>query len=366
MMNTPQVIAFYLPQFHPTPDNDRWWGRGFTEWTNVAKAKPLFRGHLQPKIPADLGFYDLRVPETREAQAELARKYGVDGFCYYHYWFGNGKMELQRPFEEVLKSGRPDFPFMICWANETWSARLWNKDGSKENKKILAEQTYPEGDIEIHMEYLMPAFSDPRYIKIDGKPVMMIYNPYDLPDIKNYMDEWQNEAKRRGLKGIFFIGQLQRDITPDKIDFLLANGFDAVNTWRLFDVWFKQRSFKQRLKRIFNRIFRDIPGIMEYSKLIGGFIQEEEQDDRVIPTMAPNWDHTPRSGATGTVLVGSSPKAFRRHAEEIMKCASVKTHPIAFLKSWNEWGEGNYMEPDIHFGHQFLEALQEAKQSLKQ
>lgn len=363
-MNTPKVIAFYLPQYHPTSDNDKWWGKGFTEWTNVAKAKPLFKGHEQPKIPADLGFYDLRLPETREAQAAMARNYGIDGFCYYHYWFGNGKQELERPFEEVLQSGKPDFPFMLCWANETWSARFWNKDGSKENRKTLVEQTYPQGDIEKHFAYLKPAFKDSRYIKIDGKPVFMIYNPFDLPDLKNYMEAWQNEAKRNGMEGIFFIGQLHRDITSDKINFLLENGFEAINTCRLFDVWFKKRTPLQRMKRIFNRLVRDVPGMMEYSKLINHFIQSDEQNDRVLPTMVPNWDHTPRSGATGTVLIGATPSAFRNHAEEIMKCAAEKTHPIAFLKSWNEWGEGNYMEPDLIHGHQFLQAFLNAKNSI--
>lgn len=365
-MKTPKVIAFYLPQYHPTPDNDRWWGKGFTEWTNVAKAKPLFKGHQQPKIPADLGFYDLRVPETREAQAEMAKKYGVDGFCYYHYWFGDGKMELQRPFEEVLRLGKPDFPFMLCWANETWSARFWNKDGSKENKRTLIEQTYPEGDIEKHFAYLLPAFTDDRYIKIDGKPVFMIYNPFDLPDLKNYVDIWKDAAKRNGLPGIYIIGQLQRDITTRKIDTLLENGFDAVNTCRLFDVWFKQRTPMKRIERIFNRMVRDIPGMMRYSELIPHFIQKDELKDNVLPTMVPNWDHTPRSGATGTVLVGCSPDAFRLHAEEIMRCAAEKTQPIAFLKSWNEWGEGNYMEPDLNYGHQYLKALQQAKKSIGQ
>lgn len=365
-MKTPKVIAFYLPQYHPTEDNDKWWGKGFTEWTNVAKAKPLFKGHEQPKIPADLGFYDLRVPETREAQADMAKQYGIDGFCYYHYWFGNGKLELERPFEEVLQSGTPDFPFMLCWANESWSARLWNKDGSKVNRKMLVEQTYPEGDIKQHFSYLLPAFKDPRYIKIDGKPVFMIYNPFDLPDLKNYMEAWQEEARRNGLPGIFFIGQLQREISSEKIDYLLSNGFDAVNTWRLFDVWFKKRTSVQRMRRIFNRFVKDVPGIMNYPDIIGDFIQEEELKDRVLPTMVPNWDHTPRSGATGTVLVGATPAAFKKHAAEIMRCASNKTYPFVFLKSWNEWGEGNYMEPDSIYGHQFLQAFSAAKKSLEE
>lgn len=362
---TPKVIAFYLPQYHPTPDNDRWWGKGFTEWTNVAKAKPLFKGHEQPKIPADLGFYDLRLPQTRQAQADLAKEYGIDGFCYYHYWFGDGTQQLQLPFEEVLRNGEPDFPFMLCWANETWSARLWNKDGTKENRKILAEQTYPEGDIQTHFAYLMPAFKDNRYIRIDGRPALMIYNPLDLPNLKEYMAAWQVEARKHGLEGIYFIGHLFRDITSEKIEFLLNNGFDAVNTCRLFDVWLKQRTPVKRIKSVFNRFVKDMPGMMDYSEIITHFVQDEESNDRVLPTMVPNWDHTPRSGVNGTVLVGASPDAFRKHAAEIMQCAASKTHPVAFLKSWNEWGEGNYMEPDLTYGHQYLEAFRQAKELIE-
>ena len=173
-----KVIAFYLPQYHPTPHNNEWWGEGFTEWTNVAKAPKLFWGHYQPKVPADLGFYDLRIPEVREKQAELAKYAGVDGFCYYHYWFGNGRVELETPFNEVLKTGKPDFPFCLCWANETWSRKFWNKDGNVAQSTTLAEQTYPGmDDIISHFMNVLPAFKDPRYIKQDGMPVFMIYRP---------------------------------------------------------------------------------------------------------------------------------------------------------------------------------------------
>ena len=294
----------------------------------------------------------------------MAEKYGVDGFCYYHYWFGNGKRELELPFDEVLNSGQPDFPFMLCWANETWSQRLWNKDGSKINKKTLVEQTYPEGDMEMHFQYLLKAFNDKRYIRIEGKPAFMIYAPFDLPDMENYLGKWQEMARSNGLDGIYFIGQMLKNISSEKIDFLLSHGFDAVNTCRLFDVWFKKRTLMQRVRRIFNRTVRNVPGMMEYDRLVPEFIQAEELDDRVFPTMVPNWDHTPRSGATGTVLVGATPEAFGRHASEIMSCASKKTNPVAFLKSWNEWGEGNYMEPDLNYGTEYLEAFLQAKKSL--
>jgi lipopolysaccharide biosynthesis protein len=172
---TARVLAFYLPQFHPIAENDRWWGNGFTEWTNVARARPLFRGHYQPHVPADLGFYDLRLPESRELQARLAASYGIEGFCYWHYWF-HGKRLLERPFAEVLRSGRPDFPFALAWANESWSRRWLGED-----REILQAQTYSPEDDREHARWLTAAFADPRYIRIDGRPLFLIYRPGDVP-----------------------------------------------------------------------------------------------------------------------------------------------------------------------------------------
>ena len=197
-----RLIALYLPQFHPIPDNDEWWGKGFTEWRNVAKAKPLFRGHYQPRIPADLGFYDLRVPEVRVAQAAMAREHGIEGFCYYHYWFA-GRRILERPFNEVLKSRDPDFPFCLCWANETWSGR-----GHGLDEKVLIEQTYPgEDDDRRHFEALLPAFMDPRYICIESRPVFMLYRPRLIPHLGNFLKLWQRLAINAGLPGIWFVAQ---------------------------------------------------------------------------------------------------------------------------------------------------------------
>lgn len=357
----PQIIAFYLPQYHPTPHNDLWWGPGFTEWTNVAKARPLFKGHYQPKIPADLGFYDLRLSETREAQAELARKYGIDGFCYYHYWFGNGKRELERPFNEVLSSGKPDFPFMLCWANESWSAKFWNPDGSKIEKKVLVKQSYSDEDSDRHFMSLLPAFRDPRYIKIDGKPAFMIYKPLELPDAKAFIERWQELAIKNGLKGIYFLCQLQLDITEEVISKLISDGFDAVNTCRLFDIWVSKRTKAQTLSVAFNLFIRRIPGIREYSDMYPKFFNKTDQRENIVPSLIPNWDHTPRSGKMGTVLTGSSPELFKAHCIEVLEGIAHKKNPLVFLKSWNEWGEGNYVEPDTKFGHGFLEAIRDAR-----
>ena len=175
-----RIIALYLPQYHPIPENDEWWGKGFTEWTNVAQAKPQFRGHYQPRIPADLGFYDLRLPEVREQQAQLAREAGIEGFCYYHYWFGNGRQLLERPFNEVLESGKPDFPFCLCWANHNWTNKTWQKGKSLRSDSMIMKMEYSMEDHKKHFMALLPAFRDERYIKVDGKPLFGVWSPRDI------------------------------------------------------------------------------------------------------------------------------------------------------------------------------------------
>jgi lipopolysaccharide biosynthesis protein len=187
-------IAIYLPQFHPTPENDEWWGQGFTEWTNVTKAKPLFKGHYQPHLPTDLGFYDLRLAEVREQQAQLAKEYGIYGFCYYHYWF-HGRRILNRPIDEVLDSKKPDFPFMLFWANESWTRRWIGGE-----KDSLIKQTYSKEDDQSHINWLLDnAFSDNRYIKIVDRPVFVIYRPHDLPNYKETLEIFKETAIKRGF-----------------------------------------------------------------------------------------------------------------------------------------------------------------------
>lgn len=353
-----RVIGLYLPQFHPTPDNDLWWGKGFTEWTNVAKAKPRFKGHYQPKIPADLGFYDLRVPEVREAQAELAREAGVEGFCYYHYWFGNGKQELERPFNEVLESGKPDFPFCLCWANESWHGKFWNKEGNMISKKMLVEQLYlGEEDNEKHFYSLLKAFKDKRYITVDGKLLFMIFRPYAFPNIQQFIIQWNKLAVENGLNGFYFVGQ-----TPNASDIepILNLGLDAVNMCRLKT--HEQRSPFSKYKAMFyNRILHRT-NVYPYSEMVKILIGEEERQDNVFPCIIPNWDYTARSSNGGYVYDGSTPALFKEHCINVFAHLEEKEdeHKIVFIKSWNEWGEGNYMEPDLKFGKGYIRALREA------
>ena len=357
-----RVLAFYLPQFHPIPENDEWWGKGFTEWTNVGKAKPLFPGHYQPRVPADLGYYDLRVPETREAQAQLAREYGVEGFVYWHYWFGNGKQLLERPFNEVLTSGKPDFPFALAWANETWQGFWFGDDGSR---NVLIEQTYPGDDDYIaHFYTVLPAFKDPRYITCEGKPVFVVYKPEQVPNMHHFISLWQELAKANGLEGIYFIAHQTNLVTQkrvqNRLDVQLSAGFDAVN---VVNVWTKDLHQYPLWNRIIRKLlyknerFRLVPDLRPYLPEL--FRCPLDEMETVIPSVAPGWDHTPRTGIRGMVLYGSTPEKFEQITRTIVNYIIEKPFEkrFLFIKSWNEWAEGNYLEPDLKWGHRYLEAL---------
>lgn len=351
-----RVIAFYLPQFHPTPENDRWWGKGFTEWTNVGKAKPLFRGHYQPKVPADLGYYDLRVPETREAQADLAREYGVEGFCYWHYWFGNGRQLLQRPFNEVLQSGKPDFPFCLAWANHSWEDKQFSKDGGH---KMLMEQLYPgDEDYIAHFKAVLPAFKDPRYIRVNGNPLFVIYSPMMVPDMAHFIELWQQLAAKEGFR-IHFVGHTSK---VEELPLYRQWGFDATIMVRLFGIFRKGYTLLERMNAKFQRVAFNQGRRIEYSRAARYFTGPEDRENDCYPTLIPNWDHSPRSGRAGHILIHSTPEKFEKHAEETFRNVIHKPEEerIVFLKSWNEWAEGNYMEPDLKFGRGYLEALRRA------
>jgi lipopolysaccharide biosynthesis protein len=351
-----KLIAYYLPQFHPIPENDLWWGKGFTEWTNVKKAKPLYRGHYQPKIPVDLGYYDLGSTKVREMQAQMAKDAGINAFCYWHYWFGNGKRLLEKPFNEVLTSGRPDFPFCLGWANEAWMAKEWSSDTSKD--RILMGQLYPGvKDIEDHFYSLLPAFRDPRYLRVGNKPLFVIYKPLLLPDAKQFIDIWNNLAFKEGLtSGIFFVGHTNLSPAIPKI---IDLGFDAVNVVRIGDCkqdkLFLSKNFIALLKhKLINK-----PLIIDYEEAIKLFSQKIDSDNNIFPSLIPNWDHTPRSGNKGLILHNSTPELFGEHIRRVFNAIRDKPEEkqIVFIKSWNEWGEGNFLEPDKRYGRGFLDEL---------
>lgn len=347
-----RVIAFYLPQFHPIPENDEWWSKGFTEWTNVGKAKKLFKGHYQPRVPADLGYYDLRVPETRKAQAIMASEHGIEGFCYWHYWFGKGKRLIERPFNEVLASGEPDFPFCLAWANESWKGFA---HGLK-NRNMLIEQLYPGiEDYIAHFYEVLPAFKDKRYITVHNKPLFMIYKALDFKEVSIFINLWQELAKENGLEGIYFVSQTANIADKNAI---LKLGFDAININRMFD-FIKNRTYLQKiLQRLKINLF-GYPRIYRYSDVLKWFSGEEDKEKDVIPCIFPNWDHTPRSGKEGIILQDSTPNLFGKHVSMVVESVKLKDdeEKIIYLKSWNEWAEGNYMEPDLKYGTKYLEVL---------
>ena len=363
MNNSVRVIAFYLPQFYPTKENDDWWGKGFTEWTNVGKAKPLFKGHYQPRVPADLGYYDLRLPIVREQQADMAKNAGIEGFCYWHYWFGNGKTILSEIFNEVLISGKPDFPFCLGWANTSWTRRSWNGVDYK-GKEILIEQLYPgDEDIIAHFYSVLPAFKDNRYIRIDEKPVFLIYKPLELPNPEKFINIWNSLAIKNGEKGVFFIGH-DREINDNVIN-ILEMGFDAVNPEYIerMPIRLLKSEFLMRLQRFISYNFTSISPLKRYNykNVIEKWFTNNDRKDNVFPTIIPNWDRSPRGGKASLIFTGSTPDLFREHVLQALEVLNKKpdNRKILFLKSWNEWAEGNYMEPDLKFGHGYLNVLKE-------
>ncbi len=375
---TPKIIGLYLPQYHPIPENDEWWGKGFTEWTNVAQAKPQFRGHYQPRIPADLGFYDLRLPEVREQQAELAREAGLQGFCYYHYWFGNGKQLLQRPFEEVLKSGKPDFPFCLCWANHDWTNKTWIKESGLRRDSMIMQMRYDKEDYIRHFNYLLPAFRDPRYITVDGKPLFAVWAPRDIPDARQFIDLWQQLAKENGLPGIHFVGYTQNASShatksgkklwdagqsKERYQEVLDLGFDAVMSSGLGRA---QTIVKGKWRKaLFVATYKKLSWMSmrsDYAKTMRHYYVEEDAWENVYPTLMPQWDRTPRDGRNSDPLINCTPDKFQVTVEHALQIIANKQpeHQILFLKAWNEWGEGNYVEPDLKFGHGFIQAIRKA------
>ena len=375
MTKKTRVIAFYLPQFHPIPENDKWWGKGFTEWTNVGKAKPLFKGHYQPRVPADLGYYDLRMPEVREAQAEMARAAGIEGFCYWHYWFGNGKKLLERPFQEVLLSGKP---FCLGWANHSWTNKSWEVGTKKVKEATLMEMIYNKEEYIKHFYEVLPAFKDKRYIQVDGKPLFLVFRPLEIPNPREFIELWQAMAQENGLKGIYFVGiaynMLPQDWTLKNIILkniadksalyykaVLNAGYDAVNSRGYHRADYYCRSLKEVLWRsICMRLFKYTPVSRCEQKNINKYLYvKEDRWENVFPTLLPNWDRTARSGARARVYTGSTPEVFSEQLKSVVDLLSDKEdeHKITFLMSWNEWAEGNYVEPDLKYGHGFLDVL---------
>lgn len=343
-----RILAFYLPQYYPIPENDLWWGKGFTEWTNVARAEPLFRGHSQPVSPGELGYYDLRVPETREWQCNLARQHGIGAFCYWHYWFGNGRRILERVFNEVVESGKPDFPFCLAWANQTWTGH-WHGKG----REVLIEQVYGGvADYTAHFYEVLPAFKDSRYIRVEGKPVFLVYNPWDIPDPREFTSLWNTLAIENGLAGVYFIAMDQDHKNTGTYGMNGSIGHEPVSHACIPESKWK------RLARKFG--YKENPRRFWYRDYVAHTLNEQLRNNR-FPVAVPNWDNTPRSQRKGLVYEGSTAALFKQHLQKAI--GLVQDRPVdnrlVFIKSWNEWAEGNYLEPDQKNGTAYLEAVLE-------
>lgn len=375
-----RVIAFYLPQYHPIPENDKWWGKGFTEWTNVGKAKPLFKGHYQPRVPADLGYYDLRMPEVREAQAKMACEAGIEGFCYWHYWFSSKKQLLERPFNEVLLSGKPDYPFCLGWANHSWTNRSWEVGTKKVKEQTLMEMVYNKEEYTKHFFDVLPAFKDRRYITVDGKPLFLVFRPLEIPNPHEFIDMWQKLAQENGLKGVYFVGiqynmrteewtwknilfKNAKDKAAELYQQVLNAGYDAVNSRGYNRADYYSRSVLETIWRsLAMRIFKYTPISKCNQEMINKYLYvKEDRWENVFPTLMPNWDRTPRSGRRARIYTNSTPKVFKGQLESVFDILKNKEdeHKVTFLMSWNEWAEGNYVEPDLKYGHGFLEVIKE-------
>lgn len=345
-----KAVALYLPQFHRTPENDAFWGAGFTEWTNVARARPRWPDHYQPHLPGELGFYDLRVPETRQEQADLAREHGIYGFAYYHYWF-NGRRLLWRPFDDVLRSGEPDFPFCLVWANENWTRR-W--DGHE--KDILLAQTYSLADDLAHIRHLLPVLADPRCIRVQGRPLFVVYRADHLPDPARSADIWRQEALRQGVGEIYlaFVESFTAGRDPAAVGFDAAIEFAP--DWRLLPL---------ARQAVAPALTGASPGddLMDYASMAAGMLAKPWPAYRWFRGVFPTWDNSPRRANGATIFLDATPERYEAWLAQAAR-QTLARNPVGerllFLMAWNEWGEGNHLEPDARHGRAWLEATRRA------
>lgn len=376
-----RIIALYLPQFHPVEVNNKYWGEGFTEWTNVAKAKPLFKNHYEPRIPADLGFYDLRLEEVREKQAQLAREAGIEGFCYWHYWFGNGKEVLEKPLDMVIQSGKPDFPLCVGWANHSWTTSTWtNTKKVCETKYIFKQEYLGEKDYVDHFYRLLPVFKDERYITVEGKLLFLIYDIVSFTDFPKFKEAWNKLAKENGLPEFYFVAYVStlpqlgikdlkniknlEELQKKTIDEALNRGVDAVNTVNQKYAELKTKGFLY--KAIAGYIRKNNLGFIlekyKYRKIVEHYSTELNKKENIFPQILVGNDRSPRAGRKAIIYDQVNPEDFYYGACKAIDIVQNKDmeHRIIFLNSWNEWGEGAYMEPDLKYGKKYIEALAKA------
>ena len=349
-----RLIAFYLPQFHPFPENDNWWGKGFTEWTNVVKALPVFVGHDQPHLPADLGFYDLRVPEVRHQQIELAKTYGIDAFCYHFYWF-SGKRLMERPLDDMLADSKADMPFCLCWANETWTRR-W--DGS--DHEILIEQKYLMEDALGSIKALEPYLRDTRYLSHEGRKLIIIYRPQQLPEPNAWTDVWRSYAREVGLGELHLVCALTHgNWSYEKYGFDAGVEFPPHNSGGVDTSVASELGF-----------FESFRGhCLDYRDVAEFYLNREYSfEPNVFCCVYPSWDNTARRKSRALITLNATPQNYEFWLHRSIT-KSRRRFPgrekLVFINAWNEWAEGCHLEPDRKHGHAYLEATSRAKKGSK-
>lgn len=373
-----KVIALYLPQYHDIPENDQWWGKGFTEWVNVKKATPLYEGHYQPHIPLNSNYYNLIDDDVKIWQANLAKKYGVYGFCYYHYWF-NGKMLLEQPMEQMLKNKKVDLPFCVCWANEPWT-RAW----VGETETLIAQQYGREKEWKEHFDYLLPFFKDNRYIKEDNKPLFVIYRPEVIGVLKEMLDYWNELAINNGFDGMKYAFQtLSMDVAKNPNKAMFDYDIEFQPTYAYQDLYadkyvtlrkikgkvsrFCEKNFGVNPLRFFNKKLKiSATGVgtlskVDYDEAWKAILDKKVEDDTRIPGAFVEWDNTSRHGDRGRVYDGATPRKFQKYMSALIKKAKNEYHKdYIFINAWNEWAEGAHLEPDEKNKYGYLEALKNA------
>lgn len=343
----PRLIAFYLPQYHPIPENDAWWGKGFTEWANVTKAKPLFAGHYQPHLPTDFGFYDLRVRDTRRDQIRMAKEYGIDAFCYHYYWFSGTRL-LNQPIDDMLADPASDMPFCLCWANENWTRR-W--DGA-EREILIAQRYLPEDALEF-IKGMIPFFVDPRYVRLNGAPFLIVYCPQHLPEPQKTLAVWREHCRSAGVGEIHLCAAL----THGNEDYA-QYGFDS-------GVEFPPHNSKCRNVAATLPFYEAFSGsVIEYPAIAQTYLDREYRHGNVFRGLFPSWDNTARTGSRAVIIAGGTPENYERWLSEAIR-RTVEDFPdqerFVFINAWNEWAEGCHLEPDRKHGRGFLEATRMAK-----
>lgn len=357
-----KIIAFYLPQFHEIPENNKWYGKGFTEWDNLKSMKPLYAGHNQPRVPYGKNYYSLDEADTLRWQASLAREYGVYGFCFYHYWF-EGRMIMEKPISILLENKDIDISYCMCWANHNWTKSMREK-----SKEIILKQTYGnEEEWEKHFLYFLPFFKDKRYIKIGGRPLLVIYRPEHIGKMTEMAALWRKLAKENGLKGLCLAYQYPNyDHRKAKSGFVFDYG---VEYQPALIRKAPMRKVELYVKGGANLIARRL-GIpmgkfttlrLDYKKTWNSILRMKPRDEKMIPGAFVDWDNTPRRKEKGSFYFNVSPDTFRKYlSKQIKRAKEIYHKDIMFLFAWNEWGEGGYLEPDEKYGNGMLEAIRDA------